>query len=302
VAAALGLGSPTFLAVVRDVPYVVVTDSLGPNGRIIGVVPEGFSSEAIFQQTAPVGLAADADSLYWAIPSTATSGNPSNGEIDRLKLGYGDPSVVLQSAIDPRGLAVDEKNIYWSDFASKGVFQQSLGSDKTMTQLMTTDSVALSLASDGTTLFAANANGNKLFSVPVGGGAVTQLTAISGKSLSVATRYVAVDAKYAYAWFYSSSGAVYLEQLTKPSFGNSRDIASSSNINSFTAPLAADANDVYFIKDKALYRAPTNTNDAPSLIANPVGDISGIAVSNGVLYWLDTGSSSMDGTLYRLVL
>jgi hypothetical protein len=119
--------------------------------------------------------------------------------------------------------------------------------------------------------------------------------------MTTATRYVAVDEKYAYAWFYDGTGMVHLEQLTKPSFSNPREI-SSGTVSSFVTPMATDANYVYFSKDQGLYRAPTKAKGAPSLIMHATATITGVTVSNGVLYWLDTGSSAMDGTLYRLVL
>jgi hypothetical protein len=289
------------LAPVGDTVSLVRDDSIEPYGRLIHVHSPTNGSEAIFDRAPPVAVAGNGDWVYWAIPSTAASGDPPNGEIDRYEEGTAIRAVVLRDGIDPRGLAVDGKNIYWSDFTNNGIFQQSLGSDNTDTQLTTTATLALSLVSDGTTLFAANSNGNELFSVPVGGGALTQLTSIPGKSLSLATRYVGVDAKHVYAWFYDGTGAVHLEQLANPSFGVVREIASST-ISSFTSPMAVDSNYVYFSKDQGLYRAPTSTNGTPSLIQSAVGAISGVAVSNGVLYWLDTGSSATDGRLYRLVL
>jgi hypothetical protein len=295
----VGLSSPRLLAPVGDTVSLVRDDSIEPYGRLIHVHSPTNNSEAIFDRAPPVAVDGNADWVYWAIPSTAASGDPPNGEIDRYEEGTAIRAAVLRDGIDPRGLAVDGKNIYWSDFTSNGIFQQSLGSDRTVTQLTTTATPALSLVSDGTTLFAANSNGNTLFSIPVGGGALSQLTGIPGKS--TASSYVAVDAKYAYAWFYDTFGVLHLEQLTKPNFTNPREITSGT-VSSIRTPLAVDANHVYFVKDQGLYGAPTNTTGAPSLIQNAVGTISGVAVSNGVLYWLDTGSSATDGRLYRLVL
>lgn len=120
--------------------------------------------------------------------------------------------------------------------------------------------------------------------------------------MSCSSLSVGVDAKHAYAWFSSTSDSLsHLEQLAKSDFGSPREVAVSSTVLSLVAPIATDANYVYFRMNNGLYRAPSSSG-APTLIANLTGRLTGLTVANGVLYWIDQGASDSDGGLYRLVL
>jgi len=66
--------------------------------------------------------------------------------------------------------------------------------------------------------------------------------------------------------------------------------------------MVSDGNYVYFRKDDGLYRASTTTRASATLIANVVGLVSDLAIGNGVLYWLDIGKGTDDGSLNQLAL
>ncbi|HVW23817.1 MAG TPA: hypothetical protein VHC69_00510 [Polyangiaceae bacterium] len=295
VAVATGLGSPMYLAVAGNVPYVVDIDE---QVQLARVDAGSVVSVAVFADSLPSALVSDAENVYLAMPSAAAAGNPPDGGILRFKVGES-VHTSLMSKINPYALAVDGKNFYWSDNANGSVYQEAIGSNDSPIQLSALS--AASLVSDGTTLYGVDGTGRNLYSVPVGGGAVTQITSL-GTSMSCSSLSVGLDAKHVYAWFSSTSDSLsHLEQLAKSGFGSPREVAVSATVLSLVAPIATDANYVYFRMNGGLYRAPSSSG-APTLIANMTGRLTGLTVANGVLYWLDQGASDSDGSLYRLVL
>jgi len=236
--------------------------------------------------------------VYLAIPSGTAGDDLPNGAILRFKVGES-AYTTLTAKIDPTALAVDAKNLYWSDKANPGIYQKPTGSEDDPIQLATI--TAGFLVSDGATVYGASISGNEILSVAIGGSATTVLSQVVGESLTVSSRYVGLDAQHVYAWLYDGTGTTHLQQLTKPAFHMLRGVATSA-VESFTAPIVADGSNVYFGESGGLYRVSANTSGSPISIANLTGALTGLTIANGVLYWLDQGASDADGVLYRLVL
>jgi hypothetical protein len=292
VTVATGLGSPQFLAVAGNVPYVVDV-----HGQVeLARIDAGAETDMLaFADVLPTALTSDADNVYVAIPSTRVGDIP-DGSIVRLKVGES-VTTTLMRQIDPLALAVDGKNFYWSD--STGVYQEGIASAATPLQL-TTDSYGW-LVSDGTTLYGTSHSGNELFSVSVGGGSYNPRTQVVGESRVVASHYLALDAQHVYAWWYDGISTLHLEQMLKPGFRFLGEVTTSS-LDSLTAPLVSDGKNVYFGKTGGLYRVSSTKAETPTLVAKVAGSITGLSLSNGALYWLDQGASDSDGSLHRLVL
>ncbi len=300
-AVAKGLSIPMLLTVLDGVPYVVEFNSTVSGVQLVHIDAGGSAVHSLtFTGNSPAAMASHGTNVYLAIPGAASAGDAPSGEIAVVDTRDGSFRT-LKGGIDPISLAVDDVNFYWGDATDSAVYRQGLAGD---TAIQVGLLAAGALVSDGTTLFGASAAGDEMFSVPVGGGRWSPRAKAlnnSGESWTVATHHVALDAQHAYVWYSDSAGLLHLCETLKPGFRFLYELASST-ADSGKGPMVSDGTYVYFRKEDGLYRAATTGAHRVTLVAKVVGQITDLAIDDGVLYWLDGGNEIADGSLNRLVL
>jgi hypothetical protein len=284
-----------------DATYVYYTD-YGPSSepRVMRASAKTQGSPNVVVDDLNVGsLVSDGSYAYWSVSSNAAAGDPPNGAIMRLPSGQLG-ATAIQSGIYPMFLAADGKNVYWTDLNQQNVWQAGRDGGSTKLHLFD-DPYPNSLLSDGTTLYAASVGESRLFAVPVGGGAVTQLTAQNGGMDPAKSVFVTVDPTHVYAWFAHASGDYALYQMSKPTLGGGRLLTTGDARAALSRPVYF-GNYVYYAQDDGVYRVSTTAASPQGARFVPAESIQNLVFANGNLYFVDYSATTQKDTIERLVL
>jgi len=149
-------------------------------------------------ESAPVNLAVDATTVYWA---------NYNGQVRSVPIGGGFVATVAAIVNIPWGITVDANNVYWTAEGENNVWQAKKGGFPPV--LAASGQVSpTGIAVDATRIYWTNINGGSVAMAPIGGAMnVTYLDTNGVNPLGIA-----VDAKAVY-W---ADHAGWVKKLAKP--------------------------------------------------------------------------------------
>lgn len=247
---------------------------------------------------APRSIAVDADHVYWSDSTHALVARIDKDGSNYLELAKGGPGNQL-----PFGIAVDDKNVYWS-IDSTIVRCATAGCANTPTIVTSTESFR-DLLIDGDTLFWVD--GDSGFS------AQTYLRAISKDATNGTGGTILVgpeaelfrltkDATNLYVTCSQASGGGSVLRRVSKSGGNVDIVARALGADGDLWGLAVDDSNVYFTDwgmgmiDVA---SKTAVDATPTVFAARQFSPVGIIVDGGNVYWLNAGAGAgvADGTL-----
>ena len=195
----------------------------GTNGFADGTITflgrDAGAPVTVVTTTDPWGLAVDTTALYWTKPTTVGD-YPADGNISKVSLDGGPPTILATGQSAYYGIAVDAASVYWANngtdhqnFTDGSIMKVALGGGPS-TVLASAQKDPLGLAIDATYVYWTSYGtlgmpDGAVLKVPIGGGPVTVLAA--GQ---VNPRAIAVDATSVYwttdAWACASGSVMKL--------------------------------------------------------------------------------------------
>jgi len=136
--------------------------------------------------------------VFWANAGTGAAGTGSVVALTAAGL-----TTIAGAQTAPYAVATDGQNVYWTSGTEPGDVLQVDVSGGTITTLATGQAEPSGIAVDGTNVYWANANGNGVMSVPIGGGTAVTV------AIPTAAQFVAVDATSIYFTTENATGGVY---------------------------------------------------------------------------------------------
>ncbi|HEX4337605.1 MAG TPA: hypothetical protein VH062_16945 [Polyangiaceae bacterium] len=294
-----GLTGVTQLA--ADTNYVYFTDyGTSSEPRLMrGSAKSSTSAELLADNLNTASVVSDGAYVYWTTANTASSGQTANGGIVRLPSGGTSP-VTIQTGINPMFLAVDGKNVYWTDLALQSVWQSTRDPNAARVHLFDAP-YPTSLGTDGTTLYAPSVSEGKLYAIPVGGGALTTLTTLAAGAEMVKSAYATDDPTHVYAWFGDSGGVYSLYQLMKPSLTGGTALTTGSSRGPLSRPIYYGGY-VYYAQDDGIYRVSTTSGAKGARFLPVSGSIQYLAAANATLYWVEYASAAQTDSIEKMAL
>ena len=138
-------------------------------------------------QYVPTGLALSATALYWCNQEDT---NPGDGVVFSLARPLGSTPPATLSSVPPSGMsspmyvAIDTKNIYWTDFTSGTVMATPLAGGAETT--LATGIAPYGIATDGVSVYWSDWGAGDIVRVTIDGGATTTLVSGQDNPLTIA--------------------------------------------------------------------------------------------------------------------
>jgi len=136
------------------------------NGDLVTMSKSGGTITTIKTGVAALGMAVDANNVYWSDPNSLT--------VNSVPISGGTVTKLATTPYYPGAIAVDSTNVYYST-SGNGVFKVPIGGGST-TVLATTFGQSRTLATDGVYLYWADEGMGHLYRVLCAGGPLTTLS------------------------------------------------------------------------------------------------------------------------------
>jgi hypothetical protein len=247
-------------------------------------------------------MTSDANRIYWTEFGDDTGA--ANGSVKSCPLdGCGSgPMVHAQGQLNPRGIAVDGQNVYWSTASyggiNGGILSCPIAGCPGGPKRLTDASNPYGIAVDASYLYWVDGYDYTVSRISKTGGSPASLLYDAGSGAINAPRLCAVDSTFVFLT--DTQGGAYRVPLT----GGDAIPVVVPNAPFGTWPLALDTNNVYLGTVGGIVRASkTGTTDAGVPVATNIQDPDGLVLdpSSGNLYWSDWGSGlAYDGTVGKV--
>lgn len=237
--------------------------------------------------TAPFGLAADGDSVYFSTLAAA-------GSIMRLPRSGGSPEPIAQNEPWPHDIAIDDTNVYWclNDAPSGHLARATKAGGDRKTLANGIGNGVGRVTSDGT--FAYFTTGyNSVFRVHVDGGSLSMIAA--GRYNSGTEDVAAFDGEV--FWLNAMWNANYTAKLPDTGYLGRAPVSGSSHVGHFElssylsglARVAVDQAYVYYVDNVAVYRAPRSGGEPLelALLADGTVQVVDLHTDGQTLYFAD---------------
>jgi hypothetical protein len=256
----------------------------------------------------PFLMTSDISNVYWT--EFGDSLGAGNGSVKACPIaGCGaSPVIYAQGVTNPRGIAVDGRNVYWGSATFGGVvggiWSCPLSATTCSPTMLAPAGTPYGVAVDAAFVYWVDLYDKTAHRVPKAGGPdAGGDTVLWDASVSLTDQpfQCVVDGPFLYFMDYSENAFRLSVNGGAPAFlgnGNNGSIYG----NSFG--ITTDSTSVYFGGNGLILRADKLTIDSGVPIATTVPDPSGLAYdqSTGMLYWANWGSGSAnDGTVGKLV-
>ncbi len=225
----------------------------------------GAATSLVTSINGPVGLALDANNVYFAV----TSGN----NLRSVPLGGGASTTLLSGLSTPTDVALDTSYVYWTQDVAMGSIMRCLKTACVPMVVAPAQDEPRHVATDGVNVYWADYVTGTVMQTPVGGGVLTTLA--SGQ---VEPSGVAIDAANVY--FDTGDGT-----LRKVPIGGGTLTTLATGLST-PAGIVVDANNVYVpLKgNNTIVRVPIG-GGAPVVLASGQSTPDGIAIDGTSVYW-----------------
>ncbi len=302
-------GCVVTLATAQSEPVSIATDgtnvywaNFGDGSVVKAPVGGGAPTTLATLGTGASAVAVSGGSLYWnAWNVVGSSGNPQFkvGEVLELPVAGGTPTTLTvdDQGAEPDKMAIDEHNIYWSDFGYGGIWvtPRSGGASRALVPADAAPgaSVTSMQVAGGQLYWVYDSTGPgaspSVYRVPVGGGAVATVASWTSAFPTVGASGLALDASYAYVTIGANTTATVLRA---PLAGG--DLTTLYTSASFSANGVA-------VTDVAVYWTQSNgaakgggavmraAKDGSSVVTLATGNSPYALMTDGTrLYWSDS--------------
>ncbi|AUX26362.1 hypothetical protein SOCEGT47_069230 [Sorangium cellulosum] len=227
-------------------------------------------------------VAVDATDAYWTSQGPEGAGD---GAVSRVSLrdgGVSTPIAVAQPV--PRGLAIDDVNVYWANSGDGTVMRApKAGGDAVP---FASEQSPQDIAVDGTYVYWTNFNGQVMKAPVDGSGAPIELFA--GPQTPDG---IGLDGAHVY-WVNRTDGEVRRAPIDGP--GTASALLHDGPANA--TDIAVDATHVYwtnFETGEVLKLSKDGSDSAPTVIAGGESSPFGVAVDSAFVYWANNGSGEV---------
>jgi sugar lactone lactonase YvrE len=240
------------------------------------------------EQNRPSGLAVDATSVYWSNsgghPAFTRDAGP-NGSIMKVSVDGGSVTSLVSGLDSPSAIAVDQANIYWTEWYGSVVKRLPLKGGEPIT-LASGKGALDNVVVDDTNVYWSDLGRGTVMKMPISGGTPTAFAPAQKPSA------IAVDRQNVY-WTDLERGTVM-----KTSIAGGRPAATLASVQGRAHGLAVDATHLYWASGfDTLMKLPLDGGKPVRLALSQYG-IDAVAVDSGWVYWANYSA----GTVSRLAV
>lgn len=249
----------------------------------------------------PFSLAADDSYAYWT--EFGDDLGSANGSVKACPVGgcpASGPLVIALAQTNPRGVAIDSQNVYWTTASYSavvgGIWSCPLASPGCSPTLLAAAGIPYGIAVDATYVYWTDVDDSTVHRALKAGGGVDDVLYDGGSGGFVEPKQCAVDSTTVYFIDY------FADLFTLPISGGDPVTVAAGTLSG-DWPVTIDPGHIYYGQAGAVFRATKAAADAGVAIGANIPEPTGLALDTdaGALYWSDWGSGAGDdGTIGKV--